>query len=265
MATSTIRQAAEAIKHSDNDLSNDDIKLIQAAANSIVTTLDGQNGLTEEEAVVLLFYCCNSSNPCENLAYFGSTISRERIHYSPHDCEFITEAARRIEEGLGHEAIESGDMTRDEEVTILTALQLRPSTAQSDMTPVAPSKAAAPSVASATTPSMLAALDRASGIQGILNKEKSELTPSEAAKVVSFMRSVPEKFGGRFPRPARMPEMPGYAEIRLDDMPNTLSALDAEINTRLKVEADVSTFLVRNRALLWKLKMKRNLLRQGDS
>lgn len=74
------------------------------------------------------------------------------------------------------------------------------------------------------------------------------------------MRSVPEKFRGRFPRPARMPEMPGYAEISPNDMPDTLTALDSEINARLKVEADVSAFLVRNRALRWELKMKRNLL-----
>ncbi|KAJ4156173.1 hypothetical protein NW754_007797 [Fusarium falciforme] len=262
MATSTIHRAAEAISRSDGNLSGDDLKRIEQAANSIITTLDGQNGLTDEEALVLLFYCRNSSNPRENLAYFGSTITRKRLHYSTHDCEFIIEAARLIEKDLGHEAIENRDMTRDEEDIILAALKLRPSTA-SDITHHPAS--VAPSVISSTTPSVLAALDRVSGIQGILDKDKADLTPSEAAKVVYFMRSVPEKFGGRFPRPARMPEMPGYAEISLNDMPDTLSALDSEINARLKIEADVSAFLVRNRALLWKLKMKRNLLRQGDS
>ncbi|RMI98457.1 hypothetical protein CDV36_016101 [Fusarium kuroshium] len=264
MATSTIHRAAEAIDRSDGNLSCDDLKRIEQAANSIITTLGGQNGLTEEEALVLLFYCCNSSNPRENLAYFGSTITRERLHYSTHDCEFITEAARLVEKDLGHEAMENGNMTRDEEDIIVAALKLQPSTV-SDITHHPASAAPTPSVISSTTPSMLAALDRVSGIQDILDKDKADLTPSEAAKVVSFMRSAPEKFGGRFPRPGRMPEMPGYAEISLNDMPDTLTALDSEINARLKVEADVSAFLVRNRALLWKLKMKRNLLRQGDS
>ncbi|UPL02842.1 hypothetical protein LCI18_013776 [Fusarium solani-melongenae] len=209
MATSTTHRAAEAINRCDGNLSGDDLKRIEQAANSIITTLDGQVGLTDEEALVLLFYCCHSSNPRENLAYFGSTITRKRLHYSTHDCEFIIEAARLIEKGLGHEAIENRDMTRDEE-------------------------------------------------------DKTSSWPPSSFDLVWHSRSFPQPLRA-FSQRSIESRMPGYVEISLNDMPDTLSALDSEINARLKAEADVSAFLVRNRALLWKLKMKRNLLRQGDS
>lgn len=46
------------------------------------------------------------------------------------------------------------------------------------------------------------------------------------------------------------------------DLPDTIADIDAEIDLRLNHQAEASEYLIRNIGVLWRLKMKRNMLQQ---
>ncbi|UPL03843.1 hypothetical protein LCI18_014777 [Fusarium solani-melongenae] len=234
-----------------------DTALIEEVIAAIERDIARDSGLTEKEFRLLTFFMDNSDDRHALITdYALRTIGgRERDKYSQWDKD------------LGKLP---KDAFKSEQKMYVADKTLNPRYAKSTTNP-------APSVRT-HSPSMLAALESLAKIPNVMaSGGVSDLNSSDAGQIAAFMKAHPDHFkqpatstvasppkerAPRRPLPPgpQFPQLPSYAQCRLEDLPDTIADIDPEIDLRLNHQAEASEYLIRNSGVLWRLKMKRNML-----
>ncbi|KAF4976120.1 hypothetical protein FZEAL_7176 [Fusarium zealandicum] len=251
-----------------------DTALVEEAIATIEHDLGRSTGLTEREFHLLTFYINNSYNQQANLTSFATSIIHGRAQeaFSQADKDLIHCAAQQLYDHLSAQGKTCDDAAADEKRVIWADDRLNHGETDTQFSLKTTNRGPAESVLSRSS-SMLAALESLTVIPNLRERNLSDLNSSEAARVTSSMRAHADRFsqGGAWTvaserglQDPRFPVLPMYAECRLEDLPDAAADIDAEIEARLWHQAEASEFMVRNSGLLWRLKMKRNVLRLDD-
>ncbi|KAL2669822.1 hypothetical protein Neosp_015267 [[Neocosmospora] mangrovei] len=235
-----------------------DTALIEEAVVAIEGDIARDSGLTETEFRLLTFFMDNSDDKHSLITDYALKIigGLNRDKYSQWDKDLIHSAAK------------------SEQKIYVAVETLNPRYAESTAN-------AASSIVS-HSPSMLATLESLDNIPNIMGSGGvSDLNSSDAGRIAAFMKAHPDRFEqpaplpvagppkertprGRLPPGPQFPQLPSYAACRLEDLPHTIADIDAEIDLRLNHQAEISEYLIRNSGVLWRLKMKRNMLQKKE-
>ncbi|EEU33906.1 uncharacterized protein NECHADRAFT_89040 [Fusarium vanettenii 77-13-4] len=249
-----------------------DTALIEEAVVAIERDIARDSGLTEAEFRLLTFFMDNSDDKHSLITDYALKIigGRKRDKYSQWDKDLIHSAAKSLSDTLQAQGKLPKDASRSEQKIYVADETLNPRYAESTAN-------AASSIVS-HSPSMLATLESLANIPNIMGSGGlSDLNSYDAGRIAAFMKAHPDRFEqpapltvtgppkertprGRLPPGPQFPQLPSYAECRLEDLPDTIADIDAEIDLRLNHQAEISEYLIRNSGVLWRLKMKRNML-----
>lgn len=255
-----------------DDFTEADTALIEDVVTAIERDIARDSGLTNREFRLLTFFMDNSDDKHALITDYALRIidGRKRDKYSQWDKDLIHSAAESIFDALQAQGKLPQDASETEQKILVADVALNPEYAESTTNPV-------PSVMS-HSPSMLAALDSLANIPNVMTSAGlSDLNSSDADRIATFMKAHPDRFQqpapstltspskGRAPRRPlppgpQFPPLPSYAQCRLEDLPDTIADIDAEIDLRLNHHAKASEYLIRNSGVLWRLKMKRSML-----
>ncbi|KAJ4324560.1 hypothetical protein N0V84_003839 [Fusarium piperis] len=262
-------------KHPD-DFTEANVKSIQEVIVAIERDMARDSGLTERQFNLLNFFMENSGDRHSLIIEYALKVidSRKPDKFSQWDKKLIHSATKSLSKTLGAQGKEPKDASKEEQEIYVFDEILNHEHAESTIN-------SASSIVS-QSPSTLTGLKSLAGIPNIMDsRDISKLSHSDAGRISAFMKAHPERFEQpapsavtgppeertpvrRLPRGPKFPVLPSYAECRLEDLPNTITEIDAEIDLRLNHHAETSEYLIRNSGILWRLKMKRNMLQQDE-
>ncbi|KIL83930.1 hypothetical protein FAVG1_12836 [Fusarium avenaceum] len=237
------------------DLTPAEANVIRTAVRAIERDLAKEDqGLTNIQLPVLLFYTDNSDDRDGLLVRYATTIIDRRFSdcFTDEDKQLIEKAYSAVESRMAVDGRAMKDATTTEKKIITANLKLNSSDTETQLSQTTTRPSPQPSASTTDTASLISSLNRVAG----LPDRVSEMNAEQRDRAHNFMRRHPRYFD----MPG-FPDLPSYEELRMEDLPNTVADLDAEIDARIQHQAAAQQFLIRNNGLLWMLKRKRNELR----
>ncbi|KAM0341207.1 hypothetical protein ACHAPU_010137 [Fusarium lateritium] len=258
----TVEQATIKVRMQDiNPLTASDVLLIHSAASIISHSCVEQGyGLCEIEVEILLVHAQHTEDQYETLGAFAQEVCSKRtggdgdsdVRFTPADKRLLREyrvliASKRRAAGCIGDAFLLGQKR-----LVVDAL------ADEDPSEVSTGGSTVTSLASsAHSRSSLSALLQLPGISDFITSGTlSNVHPATRNALANHVQRNPSRYG-MYERLPELPTLPSFAEIGNASMPNTLEDVQREIDRGLEDETVVSLWLVRNRGLLWRLKMRK--------
>ncbi|OBS22886.1 hypothetical protein FPOA_09209 [Fusarium poae] len=253
MSTLTIDQLAHKV-HScgSDDLPVSVYKALARAGSSIKANLTKSPGLSRSEYDILIFVLGEEEEPYDELIRAALSVADSRRNRTPSDDQIIKLAIDKIREEVRNHGEEH---LSDNERQVL-----RFATSQGANT--------TRSTAHSASSTLLSDVSKIFNSLNLGERSVDELDTHEQVQLAGLMHRRPDRFnviGDKFPLPPKMPELPSHTGITMADLPDTLELIEDAIERRCKAEEDVSLFLLRNRGLVARLRIKQAMIRRGEN